>query len=172
VEHNTRWRGKIVQLGWDLALCCAIAAMFAGLWLAFLAWQHASPMFAMFAIVLVLAAPALAVALVVARPGPPGEEGEPPECAIVDGLHRFDSSLRIIALGRAHVWVFTSYVVVMWICEAGGMVSLKGLLVFMTFASTVTAVGYLPWLAGRERRLYDERAELQRRLGEIEAARA
>jgi hypothetical protein len=52
------------------------------------------------------------------------------------------------------------------------MVSLEGLLVFMTFACTVTAVGYLPWLAARERRLYDERAELQRRLGEIEAARA
>jgi len=40
------------------------------------------------------------------------------------------------------------------------MVSLKELLVFLTFACTVTAVAYLPWLASREQRL-----------GEIEARR-
>ena len=59
----------------------------------------------------------------------------------------------------------------MWICEIGGMVSLDNLLVFMTFACIVTVVGYLPWLAKREQRLYDERAELRRRLGEIEAGK-
>jgi len=163
---------KWIRIAWDFALVCALTAMLAGLWFGFLAWQQSSHMFAMLSVVLVLAAPALAVAVVVTRPDLPGEPGDPPEGAIVDGLHRVYSSLRIIALGRAHVWVVTSYVVVMWICEAGGMVSLEGLLVFMTFACTVTAVGYLPWLAARERRLYDERAELQRRRGEIEAARS
>jgi hypothetical protein len=59
----------------------------------------------------------------------------------------------------------------MWICEFAGMVSLKGLLVFLTLACAVTAVAYLPWLANRERRLYEERAEFRLRLGEIEAAR-
>jgi hypothetical protein len=159
-------------MGWDFALGCAIAAIAAGIWLAFLAWQHASQMYAMLAMVLVLAAPAAAVALVVTRPDSPIEEDEPPESGIVDGRHRVESTLRIIALGRAHVWVITSYVVVMWICEAGGMVSLKGLLVFMTFSCTITVVSYLPWLSRREQRLYEERAELQRQLGEIEATRA
>jgi hypothetical protein len=61
--------------------------------------------------------------------------------------------------------------VILWICETSGMTSLKGLLVFLTFACAMTAVAYLPWLGARERRLYEERAELQRRLGELEARR-
>ena len=165
----TRW--KLVRLGCDLALALAIGAMFTGLWLAFLAWQLASPLFALLAVSLVLAAPALAIAILVARPNAPAAAGEPPQNALVDGVHRADALLRIVALGRAHVWVITSYVVVMWICEIGGMVSLKNLLMYMTLACIVTIVGYLPWLARCEQRLYDERAELRRRLGEIEAGR-
>ena len=161
--------GKIRQLAWDFALVCAIAAIIAGGLLAFLSWQHSSPMLGMLAVLLVLAGPALAVAVIVARPDAPGKEGEPPQNALVDSLHRTDAAIRIVGLGRAHVGVFASYVVIMWICEAGGMVSLKGLLVFLTFACTVTAVAYLPWLASRERRLYDERAEIRQRLAEIES---
>jgi len=168
-QTATRW--KLVRLGWDLALAFAIGAMFTGLWLAFLAWQLASPLFALLAVLLVLAAPAIAIAILVARPDAPAEAGEPPQNALVDSVHRANALLRIVALGRAHVWVVTSYVVVMWICEIGGMVSLKNLLVFMTLTCIVTIAGYLPWLAKREQRLYDERAELRRRLGELEAGR-
>jgi hypothetical protein len=90
---------------------------------------------------------------------------------LVDRIQSTEYSLRVVGLGRAHVGVIASYVVVMWICEFAGMVSLKGLLVFLTLACAVTAVAYLPWLATRERRLYEERAEFRLRLGEIEAAR-
>ena len=169
--EQTATRRKLVRLGWDLALALAIGAMFTGLWLAFLAWQLASPLFALLAVLLVLAAPAFAIAILVARPGAPAIAGEPPQNALVDGVHRADALLRILALGRAHVWVITSDMVIMWICEISGMVSLKNLLVFMTLACIVTIVGYLPWLAKCEQRLYDERAELQRRLGELEAGR-
>lgn len=165
-QAAARW--IIVRLGWDLALAFAIGAMFTGLWIAFLAWQLRSPMFALLAVLLILAAPAFAIAILLARPEGPAEAGDPPQNALVDGVHRANALLRIISLGRAHVWVVTSYVVVMWVCELGGMVSLENLLVFMTFACIVTVVGYLPWLAKREQRLYDERAEFQRRLGEIE----
>jgi hypothetical protein len=168
-QTATRW--KLVRLGWDLALALAVGAMFTGLWLAFLAWQLESPLFALLAVLLVLTAPAFAIAILVARPEASGEAGEPPQNALVDGVHRANALLRIVALGRAHVWVVTSYVVVMWICEIGGMVSLKNLLVFMTLACITTIAGYLPWLAKCERRLYEERAELQRRLGELEAGR-
>jgi hypothetical protein len=89
----------------------------------------------------------------------------------VDHIHRADAVLRIVGLGRAHVGVISSYVVILWICETAGMVSLKGLLVFLTFACAMTAVAYLPWLAARERRLYDERAEWRRQLGDLEAGR-
>ena len=162
---------KFGQLGWNLALACAIAAILAGVWFAFLAWKLSSPIFGMIAVLLVLAGPALTVALVVARPDAPAEAGDPPETVIVDRIHRAESALRIAGFGRAHVGVIGSYVVILWICEFSGMVSLKGLLVFLTFACIVTAVAYLPWLAARERRLYEERAEFQRQLGEIEAGR-
>jgi hypothetical protein len=166
-QTATRW--KLVRLGCDLALALAIGAMFTGLWLAFLAWQLASPLFALLAVSLVLAAPAFAIAILVTRPDAPAAAGEPPQNALVDGVHRADALLRIVALGRAHVWVITSYMVVMWICEIGGMVSLKNLLMYMTLACIVTILGYLPWLARCEQRLYEERAKLQRRLGELEA---
>ena len=169
--EQTATRRKLVRLGWDLALALAIGAMFTGLWLAFLAWQLASPLFALLAVLLVLAAPAFAIAILVARPGAPAVEGETQQKALIDGVHRAAALLRILALGRAHVWVITSYMVIMWICEISGMVSLKNLLVFMTLACIVTIVGYLPWLAKCEQRLYDERTELQRRLGELEAGR-
>ena len=43
---------------------------------------------------------------------------------------------------------------------------------FIDVACAVMAVAYLPWLGSRERRLYERRAGLQQRLGEIEAANA
>ena len=145
--------------------------MGAGVWFAFLSWNLSSPLFGMFAVTLVFAGPALAVAVVVIRPDPPQVSGDPPESVLVDRIHRANAALKIVGLGRAHVCVIGSYVVILWICETSGMTSLKGLLVFLTFACAMTAVAYLPWLGARERRLYEERAELQRRLGELEARR-
>jgi hypothetical protein len=171
VKQDSRWRGRVVSWGWDLALATAIAAMAIGVWLAFLCWKLSSPMFGMFAVLLVFAGPALAVAVIVVRPEAPGEPGDPPASLLVDRIHRADATLKFVGLGRAHVGVIGSYVVILWICETAGMVSLKGLLVFLTFTCAMTAVAYLPWLGTRERRLYDERAELQRQLGEIESRR-
>ncbi len=171
MKADVPWRQRLVAWGWDLALVLAIAAIVAGVWLAFLCWKLSSPMSGMWAVMLVLAGPALAVAVIVVRPEAPGNPGEPPESVLVDRLHRADASLRIVGLGRAHVGVIGSYVVILWICETAGMVSLKGLLVFLTFACAMTAAAYLPWLGARERRLHEERAELRRRLGELEALR-
>jgi hypothetical protein len=162
---------KIIRLAWHLALFCALAAIAAGVWFGFLFWQLSSPMCGVLAILLVLSGPALAVAIFVARPYMP-DEHEPPESLLVDRIHRADTALQVVKFGRAHVGVMWSYAVVLWLCEAGGMVSLKGLLVFFTFACAVTAVGYLPWLKSRETRLYEQRAELRERLGNLESARA
>lgn len=169
VKADARWRRRVVSWGWDLALVLAIAAIVAGVWLAFLCWKLSSPMSGMFSVLLLLLGPATAVAVVVVRPEAPGNPDEPPESVLVDRIHRADASLRIAGLGRAHVGVIGSYVVILWICETAGMVSLKGLLVFLTFACAMTAVAYLPWLGVRERRLHEERADLRQRLGELEA---
>ena len=171
VKQNSRLLGKITSWGWDLALAMAIVAMAAGVWFAFLCWKLSSPMFGMFAVLLVFAGPALGVAIIVIRPDPPGGADDAPEGLLVDRIHRADAALKIVGLGRAHVGVIGSYVVILWICETAGMVSLKGLLVFLTFVCAMTALAYLPWLGTRERRLYEERAEFQRQLGELEARR-
>ena len=68
---------KFSQLGWALALACAIAAIVAGVWCAFLSWKISSPKVGMLAVLLVLAAPALTVALIVARPDAPAGAGFP-----------------------------------------------------------------------------------------------
>jgi hypothetical protein len=171
VKADARWRRRIISWGWDLALVASIAAIVMGVWLAFLYWKLSSPMFGMLAVLLVLAGPALAVAVIVVRPEDPGDPDEPPESVLVDNIHRTDASLRIAGLGRAHVGVIASYVVILWICETAGMVSLKGLLVFLTFACAMTAVAYLPWLSARERQLHEKRDELRRRLRDFETTR-
>jgi hypothetical protein len=171
MKQDSRWRVSVVSWAWDLALAMAMAAMAAGVWFAFLCWKLSSPMFGIFAVLLIFVGPALAVAIVVVRPDAPAEPGDSPASLLVERIRRADAAVKIVGLGRAHVGVIGSYVVILWICETAGMVSLKGLLVFLTFACAMTAVAYLPWLGTRERRLYEELAEFQRQLGELRALR-
>jgi hypothetical protein len=118
-----------------------------------------------------MAGPVLAVGVVIVRPHAPPHANQPPESMLVDRIHRTDSTLRIVGLGRAHVGVIGSYIVVLWFCETAGMVRLGGVLLLLTFTCALTAVAYLPWLGARERRLREERADLRRQLGELDARR-
>jgi hypothetical protein len=169
VEASTRQRLRIVQLAWDLALISAIAVIGGGGWFAFMAWKFASMGYGVAAVLAMLVGPAAAVAVVVARQDTPRAGEETPAAALVEDIHRTESALRLIKLGRAHVGVVSSYVVVLWICEASGMIALGNFLVFFTCASAVTAVAYLPWLSRLEHQQYEKRAAYQNLLGELEA---
>ena len=143
--------------------------MIAGVWLAFIAWKLGSQPFGMLAVILLLSAPMLAVAVMLARPDHPVADGNPPAAGtVVDAIRRVDAVLRVVRLSRAHVGVACSFVFVLWFCQLTGYVRLVEFLVFYTIACTVTAAACLPWLACCERRLHDERAEYRRLLGDVE----
>jgi hypothetical protein len=166
VDHARR--RQLLRLAWNFALIYVVAAMVAGVWLAFIAWKLASQPLGMLAAILLLSAPMLAVAVMLARPDDPAVAGNPPASAFVAAIHRVDDVLRIVRLSRAHVGVASSFVFVLWFCQLTGYVRLMEFLVFYTFACMVTAAACLPWLASCERRLHDARAEYRRLLGDVE----
>ena len=127
-----------------------------GAWLAFLAWKLASQPCAMLAVTLLMSAPMLAVAAFLAHPDDPTDD--------LAGMHRVEASLRVVRLCRAHLGVAGSYVFVLWFCQLAGYLRLMEFLVFYTVACVAAAVASLPWLAARERRLHDQRAEYRRLL--------
>ena len=143
--------------------------MGAGIWLGYYAWQVASQPYAMLAVVLLLSAPMLAAAVILARPDPPAETGVSCAGAFVVSIQRVDSSLRVVRFCRAHLGVAGSFVFVLWFCQLGGYYRLMEFLVFYSLACAAAAAAFLPWLASCERRLYDERSDFWQRLGEIEA---
>jgi hypothetical protein len=169
VKHHARRRRQFLRLAWNFALVIVTAAMGAGAWLAFIAWQHASQPLGMLSVALLLSAPMLAVAVILARSVGSTAPGESLASASVDAIHQVDDSLLILRLCRAHIGVASSFVFVLWFCQLTGYVRLMEFLVFYTVACTVAAVACLPWLAARERRLYDDRAEYRRLLGETES---
>jgi hypothetical protein len=158
-----------VKFAWHFALAWAVAAMGAGIWLGYHAWQVASQPWAMLAVVLLLSAPMLAAAVFLARPDPPPDPGISRSGTFVDSIQRVDGSLRVVRLCRAHLGVAGSFVFVLWFCQLGGYYRLLEFLVFYTLACAAAAAAFLPWLASCERRLYDEREEYWQRLGEVEA---
>jgi hypothetical protein len=144
--------------------------MGAGVWLAFNAWQLASQRLGMLSVALLLSAPMLAVAVILSRPAGSTAHGNSLGGNLIDAIHRVDASLRIVRLCRAHIGVAGSFVFVLWYCQLTGYVDLMDFLVFYTAACAVAAMACLPWLAACERRLYDDRAEYRRLLGEAEHA--
>ncbi len=144
--------------------------MAAGGWLAFNAWKLGSQRYAMLSVVLLLSAPILAVAVMLSRRGRAIEEGASSAIALIDALHRVDDSLRMVRLCRAHVGVAGASACVFWVCEWFGYARQIEFLLFFTVACLVTGAACLPWLASRERRLYDDRAEYRRLLSESGAS--
>ena len=157
-----------MRLAWNITLVFAAAALVAGAWLAFDAWKLGSQRHAMIAVVLLLSAPVLAVAVILARPRGSIDAGNSRAGILVDAIHQVDDSLRMVQLCRAHIGVACAGACVFWVCEWFGYYRLMEFLVFFTVACIVTAAACLPWLASRERRLYDDRAEYRRLLGEAE----
>lgn len=170
MEHHARRRRQFVRLAWNFALVFVAAAMGAGAWLAFIAWQLGSQRLGMLSVALLLSAPMLAVTVIPARSAASTGQGNSLASDLIDGIHRVDDSLRIVQLCRAHVGVAVSFVFVLWFCQLTGYVDLLEFLLFYTVACALAAVTCVPWLATRERRLYDDRAEYRRLLREAGAA--
>jgi MFS family permease len=149
------------------ALALAAAGTLAGLWLAYSAWRSASVADGIHAVVFLITAPVLACAAYLARKENLEWDDESPESVLIAGRYRAEKSLRAIRLGRGYVCVMGSSVALLWVTQLGGLISAKDFLMFYGAAWAVMAVSYLPWLASRERRVYEERAVTLRLLGEV-----
>ena len=159
-----------VKILWHFALACAMAAMGAGIWFGYQAWQLGSQRYGMLAVVLLVSAPMLMAALMLSWPCDRADNSATPCGVLVAAIDRIDATLRIVRFCRAHLGVAGSFVFVLWFCQLTGYVRLIEFLVFYTVTCAVAAAALMPWLASSERRLYDERAEYRQRLGEIEVS--
>lgn len=159
-----RWRPHLA-LGFELL--CAAAVIGVGAWFALMAVRHGSLLFAMSSGVLLIAAPALAVAAWLARKDSLRWEEETPESVLVLGVRRADASLKVLRLGRVHLAVVGAFVGVLWASELSGLIDARDFLVLYTWVCAAVAAFYLPWLAWRQKRLIRERAACQRLLDDL-----
>ena len=164
--RRQRWRPH-VALG--LELLGTAVVMGVGVWFAVTGFRLGSLLLGMSAAILLIAAPALAVAAWLARKDTLRWEMETPETVLTAGLKRADASLKVLRLGRVHLAVIGAFVAILWATQWAGWIDATDFLVIYTLICAATAAVYLPWLAWRERRVRKERAECQRLLDDLRA---
>ena len=164
--RRQRWRPHLA-LGFEL-LGTAVS-MGVGVWFATMALELRSLLFGMSAGILLIAAPALAVAAWLARKDSLRWEDETPESVLVSGVRRADASLKVLRLGRVHLALIVAFVLILWVAELGGLISARDFLVLYTLVCAATVALYLPWIAWRVKRVGGERAACQQLLDELRA---
>ena len=151
-----------------LALACITGAV--GVVLGCLSWHFASPPMGVWASVLLLAAPALAIvgsALDCVRTSLPAALEE-----AVDGRDRAAFALKFIQGARAVAFMATSFAAVLWVCESGGMLNISQFLIPYALVCVASLAIYLPWLAALERRILQSLAVHRLGLEELKASLA
>jgi hypothetical protein len=165
--HRNRWTPHIV-LGGEI-LVCALAFL-VGLWFAWIAMhdeQHRL-LFALSAAVMLLTAPALCVAGVMARRPSLAWDVETPESLLKVGMRRAESSLRAIRIGRWHVAIIAAFVTALWIAEALGFIDAIDFLLLYTSVCLVASVASWLWMRWRENRVRSEHAACIRLLAALQ----
>jgi hypothetical protein len=165
--QRNRWTPHIV-LGAEI-LVCALAFL-AGLWFAWVAMhdeQHRL-LFALSAAVMLLAAPALCVAGVMARRASLAWDVETPESLLNVGIRRAESSLRAIRIGRWHVAIIAAFVVTLWMAQALGLIhAIDFLMLYTTVCVGVCAASWF-WMRRREKSVRSEQAACIRLLAALQ----
>lgn len=151
-------------------LSVASAAMAAALVLAYLAWQRPSLPLALVSLLLLFTAPLFAVAASLARNRQLEPAHAAPPHAFVDALSRAEFALRLIKVARAHVCVLAAHALMMWICQASGLIDAPHWVAGYLVIVVVSLAGYLPWLGHRERDAGERCGDLRRRLREARPA--
>ena len=146
------------------------AAMAAGIGFFFMAWKRASLPFGVTGVVLMLAAPPIAVVALLAGNSAPRVPGPLRADSLIDGIHRAESTLRMIRRTRAHVGVAAASTFLAWVCEAFGLTDFADFALCLTLLVAIAAAGYLPWLARQEKLVRQQRELLRRGLDAIRTA--
>lgn len=161
--HRNRWTPHIV-LGAEI-LACAVALL-VGVWFAWVAAHNEQHklLFALSAGVMLLTAPALCVAGVMARRPSLAWDAETPESLLQIGIRRTESSLRAIRIGRWHIAIIAGFVTTLWVVEALGFIhAIDFLILYTTICLTLSVASWL-WMMWREKRVGRERAACVRLL--------
>jgi hypothetical protein len=165
--HRHRWTPHIV-LGGEILVCALAFLVGLGFaWIAMHDEQH-KLLFALSAAVLLLAAPALCVAAVMARRPSLAWDVETPESLLKVGMRRAESSLRAIRIGRWHVAIIAAFVLTLWIVEALGFIHAIDFLISYTTVCLVVSVASWLWMRWRENRVRSEHAACIRLLAALQ----
>lgn len=165
--RQTRWVPHLV-LGAEV-IGCAIALL-VGIWFAWVAAHNEEHtlLFTLSAAIMLLAAPALCIASVVARRESLAWHAETPESILNVGIRRVESSLTAIRIGRWHVAIVALFVVALWLLQSIGLINAMKFLTFYTSVCLAISLTAWAWMRWREKRLRSERAALHRLLAALE----
>jgi hypothetical protein len=161
-----RWTPHAL-LGFDIAGCALLAGV--GLWFAWIAARatHHQILLAVSAAMLLVSAPMIAVAAVLARRAALRWEDTTPEDILRIGVARADSSLKALRVVRWQIVALLGFVAVLWALEATGFLNAFGFLLFYTPVCIVWAILWVLWTRWRQARLLRERAACVRLLAEF-----
>jgi len=165
--RRARWMPHVV-LGAEIVACAF--ALLVGIWFAWVAahTEEHKLLFALSAGVLLITAPALCVASVMARRYSLAWDAETPESLLHVGIRRAESSLSAIRIGRWHIAVIGIFVTTLWVLEAIGLIhAVRFLILYTTVCAAVSVAAWL-WMMSREKRLRSERAVLAHLLESLE----
>ncbi len=157
-----------VVLGAEIVGCAF--ALLVGIWFAWVAAHNEEHrlLFALSAAVMLITAPALCAASVMARRHSLAWDAETPDSLLRVGIRRADSSLSAIRIGRWHISIIALFVMTLWMFETMGLINAVRFLVFYTAVCLAVAVVAWLWMSSREKRLRSERAVLVRLLADLE----
>jgi hypothetical protein len=155
--RRSRWTPHLA-LAMEVSVCAFSLA--AGVWFAWVAAHDEEHriLFALSAAVLLITAPALGVASLLARRRSFAWDAESPESLLRVGLRRAEASLRAIRIGRWHIAIVTLFVAVLWVSQALGLIRAINFLVFYTAVCAVVCVASGLWMRRREKQLRNEHA--------------
>jgi hypothetical protein len=146
--------------------------MAVGVWSAFNYWKGGSVPLGIAGTVLILTAPAIAVAALLLRNAGSPAAPEVSAPLLIDSIERADQLLRAITLARASIFIAISYAVVLWFCQLSGMIDTLRFVGSYTLVCALAAAGFLPWLNRREKPAQADREACRARLAEFKFARA
>jgi hypothetical protein len=165
--RRNRWTPHVV-LAAELAGC--VFAVLVGLWFAWMALQDQEQklLFALSAAVLLLTAPALAVAGFRARRASLAWADETPESLLKVAMGRADATLRAIRVGRWHLAIIAIFVTMLWVIEALGFLHAIDFLVLYTAICLGVSVVAWVWMRRGEKRARGEIAACTRMLAALQ----
>jgi hypothetical protein len=148
-------------------LLVATSAIAAALWLGFTAWKLASANRGIVAVILLLVGSILGVIVFLLGSKPMSISEQRDVAKVYHSLHRAETSLRVIRLGRGVVGLVCAGLVLFWMAEGLAILRITEFLIPSSIIAATAALLYLPWLRRGERRLDEQRAAILRHLKDL-----